>query len=141
MSSLLRNVLAVVAGVVIGSIVNMVIVMVGPLVVPLPAGVDMSNPDALAENIRLLKPANFLAPWLAHALGTLVGAWVAARVAASHKMRFALGIGAVFLIGGIAMVATIGGPRWFAALDLLGAYLPMAYLGGRLGGAARPSSA
>ena len=44
-------------------------------------------------------------------------------------MKFALP-SAFFLLGGIAMVAMFGGPLWFNAVDLIGAYLPMAYLGG-----------
>ncbi|MEZ6091897.1 MAG: hypothetical protein R3C05_28605 [Pirellulaceae bacterium] len=108
----------------------MAIITVGPIVIPLPEAVDMSDMDKFAENLKLLKPVNFVTPWLAHALGTLVGAFVAARIATSHEMKIALGIGVLFLLGGVAMVATFGGPLWFSALDLIGAYLPMGYLGG-----------
>lgn len=138
MPPILRNLLAVVAGVLVGSVANMAIVAVGPIVLPLPDGVDMSDMDNFAENLKRLKPANFIAPWLAHALGTLVGAFVAAKVAASHQMKFALGIGAFFLLGGIAVVSMFGGPVWFIVLDLIGAYLPMGYLGGTLAGAKKP---
>jgi hypothetical protein len=141
MPPILRNIMAVVAGVLVGSVLNMGIINVGPMVIPPPDGVDMSDMDKFAENLELLKPANFLAPWLAHALGTLVGAFVAARIAASHKMKFALGISIFFLLGGIAMVATFGGPLWFSVLDLIGAYLPMGYLGGKLAGATKPQPA
>jgi hypothetical protein len=137
----MRNLLAVIAGLVVGSVVNMAIITVGPMVIPPPTGVDMSDMDKFAENIKLLEPANFIAPWLAHALGTLVGAFAAAKVAASHKMKLALGIGVFFLLGGIMMVSMVGGPVWFAALDLIGAYLPMGFLGGMLGGASRPQPA
>ncbi len=141
MPRILRNILAVVAGFLIGSALNMAIITVGPIVIPPPDGVDMSDMDKFAENLKLLKPANFVAPWLAHALGTLVGAFAAAKIAASHKMRFALGIGVFFLLGGIAMVAMLGGPLWFSVVDLIGAYLPMGYLGGILAGAKKPQSA
>ena len=141
MPPILRNILAVVAGLLIGSVLNMAIITVGPMIIPPPDGVDMSDMGRFAENLRLLKPANFLAPWLAHALGTLVGAFVAARIAASYKIEFALGIGVVFLLGGIAMVAMFGGPLWFSVVDLIGAYLPMGYLGGILAGAKKLKSA
>lgn len=140
MSPILKNTLAVIAGLVIGSFVNMAIIIVGPMVIPLPDGVDMSDMDKFAENLKLFKPANFIAPWLAHALGTLVGATIAAKIAASHKLKFAIGISVFFLMGGIMMVSTYGGPMWFAALDLIGAYLPMGLLGGMLSGANRPQS-
>ncbi|MDF1851631.1 MAG: hypothetical protein P1U85_12415 [Verrucomicrobiales bacterium] len=135
MHPILRNVLAVLAGIVLGSVINMAIIMIGPMVIPPPEGVDMSDPEKFSENLKLLEPVHFIAPWLAHALGTLVGAFVAAKLAASHRMKFALGIGALFLTGGIMMVAMHGGPVWFAVADLVGAYLPMAYLGGKLAGA------
>ena len=113
----------------------MTIIVVGPLVIQPPEGVDMSDMDKFADNLMLLKPINFVPPWLAHALGTLVGALIAAKVAASHKMKFAIGIGVFFLLGGIMMVSMFGGPVWFTVLDLIGAYLPMGFLGGMLGGA------
>ncbi len=141
MPPIMRNLLAVIAGLVVGSVVNMAIITVGPMVIPPPTGVDMSDMDKFAENIKLLGPAHFIAPWLAHALGTLVGAFTAAKVAAGHKMKLALGIGVFFLLGGIMMVSMVGGPVWFAVLDLIGAYLPMGFLGGMLGGAKRPQPA
>lgn len=141
MSPILKNILAVVAGILIGSIVNMAIVTVGPMVIPPPDGVDMSAMDQFAENLKLLRPIHFIAPWLAHALGTFVGALIAAKVAASHQMKFALGIGAFFLLGGITAISMFGGPAWFIALDLIGAYLPMGYLGGVLGRTQDPQPA
>ena len=141
MPPILRNILAVIAGIFVGSAVNMAIVTVGPMLIPPPEGVDMTDMDKFAENLKLLEPVNFIAPFLAHALGTLVGAFVAAIVATSHKMKFALGIGAFFLLGGITMVSMFGGPLWFTVLDLVGAYLPMGYLGGILGGAKKPQPA
>lgn len=135
MSTIPRNILAALAGILLGCIVNMAIIIVGPMVIPPPEGVDMSDMDQFAENLKRLEPANFIAPWLAHGLGTLVGAFLAAKIAATHKMKFALGIGAFFLLGGITMVLMYGGPVWFIAADLIAAYLPMGYLGGVLAGA------
>jgi hypothetical protein len=132
MKTIVLNTLAVIAGFIAGSLVNYGLVTIGPYVVANPVGVDMSNVDNLQENIKLLKPANFIFPFLAHALGTLVGAAVAARLAVSHAMKFALFIGVFFLAGGSMMVAMVGGPLWFIFLDLLLAYIPMGILGGHL---------
>jgi len=134
MGSVGRNILAVIGGIVVGSIVNMALVNLGPLVVPLPEGADVSDMEKLRESMGLFKPMNFLFPFLGHALGTLVGAWVAAKFAASHPLRCAMVIGVFFLIGGIAAIKMLGGPMWFNATDLLLAYLPMAYLGALLAG-------
>ena len=129
----LRNVAAVVAGFVAGSVVNMAIITLGPTVVPPPAGVDMATAEGLAAGIHLLEPRHFLAPFLAHALGTLAGAFVAYLVAGSRKAVFAWVIGVLFLAGGVAAAFMIPAPTWFIAADLVLAYLPMAWLAILLG--------
>ncbi len=73
-------------------------------------------------------------PFLAHAVGSLVGGMVVAAIAASRKITFALVIGGVHMLGGIAMVFLLpAAPLWFDGLDLGVAYLPAAWLGGTLG--------
>lgn len=136
MSSIVRNVLAVIAGLIVASLVNMAVLTGGNRVVAPPAGADMSTAEGIRAAMSRMEPIQFLAPFLAHALGTLAGGFAAARIAATHKMKFALAIGVVFLLSGIVMVAMVGGPAWFIACDLALAYLPMAWLGGKLGIAA-----
>jgi hypothetical protein len=141
MKTVARNVLAVLAGVVVGSIVNTALVNVGPMAIPLPEGADVSTMEGLRDSMKLFTPVNFVFPFLAHALGTLAGAFVAAKLAASHPMKFAIAIGVFFLLGGIAAVAMLGGPLWFIVTDLLVAYIPMGYLGAVLAGATRRKAA
>ena len=132
MNKIVRNILAAITGIVIGSVVNMGIINVQDSFIALPEGVDVTNPESLQSSMHLFEPKHFIFPFLAHAIGTLVGAHLSARIAASHKMNFALGIGISFLIGGISMVFLIPSPNWFAILDLSVAYIPMGWLGGRL---------
>ena len=132
MNRIVRNILAAIVGFFLGSVVNIGLVNVGTSVVPLPEGADVSTMEGLRESMKLFTPMNFLFPFLAHALGTLTGAFVAAKLAASHHMKFAVGIGVTFLIGGITMVLACGGPTWFIVSDLLLAYIPMGFLGGSL---------
>lgn len=134
MNPILKNILAVIVGIVVGGVVNSALVNIGPFVIPMPEGADVSSMEALATSMKLFTPVNFLFPFLAHALGTLVGAFLAAKIAASHKMKFAVGLGAFFLLGGIAAAAMLGGPIWFIVADLALAYIPMGYLGGKLAG-------
>ena len=148
MPTLLRNVLAILAGIAIGSVVNMALIALGPSLVPPPAGIDMNTAEGLRAAMPLLEPRHFITPFLAHALGTLAGALAAYLVAASHKARFAYAIGALFLCGGIAASFMIPAPAWFIAVDLLLAYVPMAWLAVRIGArmqhdriAARPIAA
>ena len=141
MNPIAKNILAVISGVVVGSLVNMGLINIGPFVVPLPEGADGSTMEGLRESMKLFTPVNFLFPFLAHALGTLSGAFIAAKVAASHRMKFAIGIGACFLIGGAMAASMLGGPMWFNVADLLLAYVPMGLLGGVLAGGTRPRTA
>ena len=135
-----RNLVALFAGVFVGSVVNMTIVNVGPHIIPLPEGADVSTMEGVRDSVKLFTPANFLCPFLAHALGTLVGAFVAAKLAFSHPMKLAMGVGLFFLMGGIAVNRMIGGPTWFIAADIIVGYLPMGFLGGRLGCSPQPVS-
>ena len=133
---MLRNLLAVLAGTLAGGVVNMGMVMLGPVLVPAPAGVDMTTAEGLQAGMALLEPRHFVFPFLAHALGTLAGAFVAARLAAARRQLMALVVGGVFLAGGIMAATMIPAPAWFVAVDLSVAYVPMAWLGARLGGRA-----
>lgn len=135
MHPVVRNILAVVVGFVVGSIVNSGLINIGPYIVPLPDGADVSTMENLRESMRLFTAANFLFPFLAHAVGTLVGAFLAAKLAVSHRMQFAIGIGVAFLIGGVVAAYLISAPVWFTVLDLVLAYLPMGIMGGILAGA------
>ncbi|MBO6607220.1 hypothetical protein [Psychroserpens sp.] len=131
MNPVLRNILAVVLGWLIGSIVNMALVFAGHFIFPI-EGVDPNDMEAMAEVMPTLSSEYFLFPFLAHAIGTLVGAFIAAKIAATYKMTFALVIGAIFLLGGILVSTMIPAPTWFTATDLILAYIPMAWLGGKL---------
>jgi uncharacterized membrane protein HdeD (DUF308 family) len=128
----IRNVLAVVAGFVIGSIVNMALISVSATAIPPPAGADVTTMEGLKASMHLFEPKHFVFPFLAHALGTLVGAAVAAFIAASHKFHLAMFIGVLFLMGGIASVLMLPSPMWFDILDLGAAYPPMAWIGWKL---------
>jgi len=141
MPNLLRNALALITGVVLGSAVNMALITASPWLVAPPAGVDVTNAESLAKAMHLFEPRHFAMPWLAHALGTLVGALAAYLVAATHKAPIAYAIGILFLLGGVAASFMIPAPAWFIGLDLLGAYLPMAWLGNVLGERLQPTSA
>lgn len=130
--TIVRNILAVIAGFFIGGGVNMFLITISGDVIPLPEGADGTTTEGLKASIHLFQPKHFIMPFLAHAIGTFVGALIAGMIAGSHKMKFAMAIGICFLLGGIASVFMIPGPTWFAVVDLTLAYIPMGYLAGRL---------
>jgi len=126
-----RNILAIIIGWFIGSAVNMGLIETGHTLIPI-EGLDPNDMKALAKVMPTLSAKFFIFPFLAHALGTLVGAIVAGWIATSHKMKFSLAIGVLFLLGGIVISFMLPAPIWFIACDIIIAYIPMAFIGGKI---------
>lgn len=135
--NIVRNILAVVIGIVVATAVNMGLVTLGHMLVPLPVGADVSTMEGLAAAIDKFETKHFVFPFLAHAMGPLVGTFVAMLIAASHKMKIAVGMAVFFLLGGIFANVMIPAPFWFKAVDLIFAYIPTSLIGAKLGGAGK----
>jgi hypothetical protein len=132
MNPVVKNILAVLAGIIIGGVVNMGIIMVSSSIIPPPEGAVLTTMEGLKAAMHLMQPKHFLMPFLAHAIGTFVGAFVTATIATNNKMKFALIVGGWFLLGGIANIVMLPSPLWFTIADLVGAYIPMGYLAGKI---------
>lgn len=128
MNPTLRNVLAVVAGAVACVLLNGALLKLMMSIIATPDGFNPEDPATYS----LLGARHFLSPFIAHAVPSLVGGSIAALIAATHKMRCALAVGVLHLVGGIAAAFMIPAPAWFIVLDLVVAYLPMAWIGGRI---------
>jgi len=137
----LRLILAVVVGLLLGSVINMALILVSGHVIPLPAGSDMTTAEGIGAALPQLKPRHFLFPFLAHAIGTLVGAFAAAKIASRYMRTGALIVGGLFFVGGVMAARMIPAPTWFLAVDLIGAYIPFAWLGYLLARLRRPTRA
>jgi hypothetical protein len=125
-----RYILAVILGIVACFIAKFVVISISGSIISPPEGMNMNDMESIKANAHLFQPKHFIMPFMDHALGSLVGGLVAALVAASRKMTFAIVIGAIHLLGGIAAAFIVPAPIWFIVLDLVVAYIPMAYLGG-----------
>jgi hypothetical protein len=137
MAKFLRMLLAVLLGFVVGSAVNMGLIMLGGKVIAPPPGAEVTSMEGLKASLHLFEPRHFVFPFLAHALGTLAGAFVAGLLAPGRSAVPAYVVGGLFLLGGIANVTMLPSPAWFSAVDLLFAYLPTAWLGQALAARAR----
>lgn len=131
MHPILRNIVGVIVGLLAGHITNFQLIKLGHTVFPI-EGIDPNNMEDLIRVMPTLDFKYFIFPFLAHALGALLGAVLTAVIAANHKMKFAIGVGIVFFAGGILASTIIPAPTLFVIVDLAFAYLPMAWLGGRL---------
>lgn len=132
MNKIIRNSLAVIIGLILGSIANMGLVMISGSVIPLPDGTDNTTLEGLRASMHLFETKHFIFPFLAHAFGTLVGAFFATLIAKNHSINFAYIIGLFFFLGGLSNIILLPSPTWFTLVDLGFAYLPTAWLGGTI---------
>ena len=130
--NIIRFIFALLLGLLIGSAVNMGLILISGKVIPPPAGADATTMEGLKASIHLFRPQHFLFPFLAHALGTLVGAFTAARLTAVGRTSIAFIVGGLFMAGGIINCFLLPAPAWFIVTDLVAAYLPMAWIGRKL---------
>ena len=132
MKTWLQRLLALAVGLFAGGGVNMGLITLGNNIIPLPAGADTSTTEGLRQAITMFGPEHYVFPWLGHAVGTFIGVLVSVLIQRNNSMIIPIIITSAFLIGGLLMVIQIPSPLWFDIIDLVGAYLPMGYLGYRL---------
>ena len=113
----------------LGGVANGALIALSPYLIPPPDGLDLTSPEGLTAAATLMEPKHFLIPWLAHALGSLVGAVLIAWWQPKWSFWGALIVGGMFFIGGLLMVQMVPAPNWFVVLDLGFAYFPMAFFG------------
>ena len=128
-----RNIIALILGLFLGGMINMLIINNGGGFIAPPEGVNPKDIESIKENMHLYTPIHFIIPFLAHAMGTFIGALITSLIAVSIRMYLAIGVGCCFLIGGIMMVLMLPSPLWFNIIDLSLAYLPMGWLGWKIG--------
>jgi hypothetical protein len=129
---IIKGCLAIIIGIVAGSVINASLILLFNALFGAPEGMNLLDAESVKAHADKLTTANFVGILLAHQLGTLAGAFVAAKIAPARKMIFSIGIGVWFLLGGIYAVTLIPAPVWFIIADLA-LYIPFAFIGGKLG--------
>lgn len=129
MKNTIRNILALPVGIFIGGFFNMLLVTLGPNLIAPPEDSDLTTMEGLTEAMKHMEFKHFVFPFLGHALGTFVGAFLTAKIAFNNQFAQSIIVGALFFIGGSMMVYQLPSPLWFNVSDLALAYFPMAYLG------------
>lgn len=135
MNPILKNTLAVIVGTISGAMINGILILNSAKIIAPPKGADLTTAEGLTAAMSMMEPKHFLIPFLAHALGTLIGAFITVKIAANYKMPLALLVGLLFFVGGTINVMMLPSPLWFNVVDLVGAYFPMAWIGAKLAGA------
>jgi len=129
MKKIIVNIVAVLVGLFAGAFVNGGIINISGEIIAPPVGSNMKTMEGLIQAMPLMEPKHFIMPFLAHALGTLIGAILCSLIARSNQLVLSLSIGLSFFIGGFMMVFQLPAPLWFDFVDLIFAYFTMAYVG------------
>ena len=132
MKGIVLNVLVFVACVIAGGIVNGLIINYSDAIISAPVGSNLKTEEGLKAAMAIMEPKHFIMPFLAHAIGTLVGAFFVTLFIKDRKLFRALLVGFLFFLGGAWMVFELPSPLWFDAVDLGLAYIPMAWIGYKL---------
>jgi hypothetical protein len=135
--NILKRLAIVFFSIAIGGVVNMFFITNSSKIIPPPIGANLTTEEGLKAAMPLMEPKHFLMPFLAHAMGTFVAAFLitAAMQLLLKKSNLYISLipGFCFMVGGIMMVQMLPSPMWFTITDLVFAYIPMAYLGYRIG--------
>ncbi len=112
-----------------GAIVNSIVLQLVLSIIKMPQGVSFNSPESISASLSLLSPKHFIAPFAAHAIGTLVSAILLTWILELNSPRSALLASFLFFCGGSYMAYILPAPLWFNLLDLTLAYFPMGLLG------------
>ena len=89
MKKIITNIVAVLIGLFIGAFINGGIISISGDIIPPPPGANLKTMEGLIKAMTIMEPKHFIMPFLAHSLGTLVGAILCCLVARSQKLILA----------------------------------------------------
>jgi hypothetical protein len=99
--------------VVLGWVAILLIELLSVAIHPAPEGLDWRDPDAVAKFAATFPPSAFAIVLAAYLVGTAVGAFAAARFAATRPGTHGLIVAVVLPAAGIANLVRIEQPGWF----------------------------
>ena len=139
LNPMLRNLGAVFVGCLFAGMIIMIVEMIGHAIFPPPQEIREAlqsedttiREEAIRNYIPNAQVGALLFVPLAWAMGTMIGGWVAARLAHPGAEDVAYGVGALMLLVGLLMLVSIPHPLWMMAGVV--AFPTGAWLGSRLG--------
>jgi hypothetical protein len=134
MRTALRSIAAVLAGFIAASIVMMLIESInGRVLYPelARAAAGVKDREAMRALMAATPVGAFLVVIGGWTLGSLLGGWLAARLAGRAGTGHALVLGGLLLLAGLANNLMLQPPTWFWIASLV-VFLPAAYAGARL---------
>lgn len=134
---MLRKALGALAGLVAGVLSIMLAQTISHKLYPPPPGFNPENREALEALMVTMPTGALLLVLFGYALGSLAGGFTAAKI--GKHMIPALIVGGLLMLAGIANLAMLPHPTWFAVTNLL-LFLPLAWVGGKLGAPREPTA-
>lgn len=129
---MLRRILAITAGIVVFTVVVMLMDGVSHQLHPMPHDMDPQDRVMMMHHMSVAPFGAMFVVMMGWIIGTLAGAFTAARISTTHK-RLAAGIvGALAFAGTTMNLFMLPHPWWMVAGGLAGIAV-MAYLGWKLG--------
>jgi hypothetical protein len=122
---MLRNFIALITSWIKGSSFHMVLIEIGHLMFP-KEGIGVADINMHDGSVPGLKLQDFFFMFKGHKTGSFIQALAVAATPVSHKIKFSLGIGCFFLLGGMYMNYSFHEPIWFSVAAVVLAYIPMA---------------
>ena len=139
MGAIARSVVAVVIGLAVAALLIAIVEAVSSQVYRMPSGLNTADPAVMRQYVRTLPAGAFVFVLIGWALGTLAGAWIAARVA-GRSPRLHANIVATLLLGtGVANMLMLPHTAWVWVLGVI-IFVACGYGGGVLA-ARRPGKA
>ena len=127
----LRSAVAIVSGVLVAFLIIMGAEGINAAIYPVPAGVDLSDTNAMKQYAASLPASAFLLLLAGWGLGALLGGWIAARVARRSPRAHAMIVAVLLLCGGVANMLMLPHPLWVWIAGIV-AFLAGGCIGGRL---------
>jgi len=131
MKPILRSVLSVLLGAIVAGVLIACLELLGSKIFPLPPGTDPMDMEAVKAAMANVSMGALLFVLFGWFVGTIAGAWSAARVAGRAPAVHGLIVGVLLLAGGIANMLMLPHPAWFWVLGVA-VFVLAAYLGSRL---------
>ena len=129
MTQVLRSAAALLLGLVVGVFVIGGLEIVAQVVHPFPHGIHEDDPEAVNDAIENAPLEAFLPILIAWAVGTFIGAFVAARFAGTAPVLHGLIVGAMFFSAAVTVMLHHPHPLWVVIVGLA-MFFPVAFFAG-----------
>ena len=131
-----RRIGATVLGIIVAALLVQCAELIVHFMYPPPPGYNMRNMDDVKKFVATLPMLAMVVVLIGWLIGTLAGAFVAAKIGRSRVPGYV--VGAFLFLGGIANATMIPQPAWFSAASFV-VYIGGAIVGAKLGRPAVPS--